>query len=221
MLRADLSARAIRRIGGFVGAALIEQLVARGDLSEATRTHLNRRLRARLDQNGDAEDGVGKRRANRGGGTRRGGTLDDGFVENAAFAGNRETVILALAALAQVPEATVRKILSASAAPSRWWRWSGMRISACASAFKIQSLVMKLTGRELLPARGGINFPLTQGRDALASRLFRHSGLRRDQAVRIDMGDIAALCHGSGMRQIRPRQNRAARNRARPLISNS
>ena len=44
VLRADLSARAIRRIGGFVGAALIEQLVARDDLSEATRTHLARRL---------------------------------------------------------------------------------------------------------------------------------------------------------------------------------
>src|SRR6185312_12680758 len=50
VLRADLSARAIRRIGGFVGAALLEQLMARGDLSETTRSHLSRRLRARLEQ---------------------------------------------------------------------------------------------------------------------------------------------------------------------------
>ena len=53
VLRADLSARAIRRIGGFVGAALLEQLAARGDLSDATRAHLNRRLRARLEQTRD------------------------------------------------------------------------------------------------------------------------------------------------------------------------
>ncbi len=38
--------------------------------------------------------------------------MDDGFVENAALAGKRETVILALAELARVPEATVRKILA-------------------------------------------------------------------------------------------------------------
>ena len=44
-LRADLSARAIRRIAGFVGAAIIERLAARHDLAPATRTHLNRQLR--------------------------------------------------------------------------------------------------------------------------------------------------------------------------------
>src|SRR5665213_1577024 len=47
-LRADLSARAIRRIGALVGAAILERLAARNDLSDATRTHLNRELRARL-----------------------------------------------------------------------------------------------------------------------------------------------------------------------------
>jgi uncharacterized protein (DUF2336 family) len=47
-LRADLSARAIRRIASFVGAALIEMLAARHDLSDATRQHLSRELRTRL-----------------------------------------------------------------------------------------------------------------------------------------------------------------------------
>ena len=47
-LRADLSARAIRRIGSLVGAAILERLAARNDLSDATRIHLNRELRARL-----------------------------------------------------------------------------------------------------------------------------------------------------------------------------
>ena len=89
------------------------------------------------------------------------GTLDDGFVENAAAAGSRETVTLALAAMAQVPEATVRKILSQRGAKPvvalAWRAHLSMR-----TAFKIQISVMKLTGRDLLPARGGINFPLSK-----------------------------------------------------------
>ena len=89
------------------------------------------------------------------------GALDDGFVENAAAAGSRETVTLALAALAQVPEGTVRKILGQRGAKPLvalvWRAHLSMR-----TAFKIQTSVMKLTGRDLLPARGGINFPLSK-----------------------------------------------------------
>ena len=47
-LRADLAARAIRRIGSLVGASILERLAACNDLSEATRSHLNRELCARL-----------------------------------------------------------------------------------------------------------------------------------------------------------------------------
>lgn len=159
-LRADLSARAIRRIGSFVGASLLEQLVARGDLSDATRAHLNRRLRTRLEQGGDIETGT-ESAAQLVASAKAQGTLDDGFVENAAAAGNRETVILALSALAQVPESTVRKMLGQHGAKPVvalvWRAHLSMR-----TAFKIQTSVMKLMGRDLLPARGGINFPLSK-----------------------------------------------------------
>jgi uncharacterized protein (DUF2336 family) len=160
VLRADLSARAIRRIGGFVGAALLEQLAVRGDLSEATRVHLNRRLRSRLEQTGDDEgDPEGAARMVEAANEK--GLLDDGFVENAAFTGNREAVILALSALAHVPDATVRKILGQRSAKPLvalvWRAHLSMR-----TAFKIQTLVMKLAGHELLPARGGVNFPLSK-----------------------------------------------------------
>lgn len=157
---ADLSARAIRRIGGFVGAALLEQLVARGDLSEATRAHLNRRLRSRLEQIAQepgGPDGAAQMVA----AAWEKGLLDDAFVENAAFTGNREAVILALSVLAQVPDATVRKIMDRRGAKPLvalvWRAHLSMR-----TAFKIQTLVMKLAGYELLPARGGINFPLSK-----------------------------------------------------------
>lgn len=110
VLRADLSARAVRRIGSFVGAALLEQLTARGDLSETTRAHLGRRLRARLEQDSSVDRNPDNAAQTVAAAQAR-GTLDDAFVENAAAAGHREIVILALAALAQVPEATVRRIL--------------------------------------------------------------------------------------------------------------
>ncbi len=161
VLRADLSARAVRRIGGFVGAALLEQLVARGDLSDATRGHLNRRLRARLEQTQGRWGRSGRRGADGGGGEGERSARRCTFVENAAFTGNREAVILALSALAHVPDATVRKILDQRSAKPLvalvWQAHLSMR-----TAFKIQTLVMKLTGHELLPARGGVNFPLSK-----------------------------------------------------------
>jgi uncharacterized protein (DUF2336 family) len=158
VLRADLSARAIRRIGGFVGASLLEQLMGRGDLSETTRAHLNRRVRARLEQP-ESDQESPQSAAEIITAARASGTLDDAFVENAALSGNREVVALALAALAQVPEAKVRKILGQRSAKPLvalvWRAHLSMR-----TAFKIQSFVMKLSGRELLPAKGGVNFPL-------------------------------------------------------------
>ena len=160
VLRADLSARAIRRIGGFVGAALLEQLMGRSDLSETTRAHLGRRLRARLEQP-ETDPASPQSAAEIVTAARAAGTLDDAFVETVALSANRELVTLALAALAQVPEATVRKILAQRSAKPLvalvWRAHLSMR-----TAFKIQSFVMKLSGRELLPAKGGVNFPLSK-----------------------------------------------------------
>jgi hypothetical protein len=55
----------------------------------------------------------------------------------------------------------VRKILAQRSAKPLvalvWRAHLSMR-----TAFKIQSFVMKLSGHELLPARGGVNFPLSK-----------------------------------------------------------
>jgi len=79
----------------------------------------------------------------------------------AANAGQRDTVILALSALGNVPEAVVRKIFhSRSAKPVTalvWHARLSMRV-----AFKIQNFVMKLTAGEMLPARAGVHFPMTE-----------------------------------------------------------
>jgi uncharacterized protein (DUF2336 family) len=158
-LRADLSARAIRRIAGFVGAAIIERLAARHDLAAATRTHLNRQLRIRLEEKVDAveaaaaaADSIARAKVEH--------RLNGDFVEDAVLGGHRESLILALAELALVPAPHVRRILvSGRAKPlvALVWRAKlSMRV-----AFKIQTFVMRLPGPALLPARNGVGFPLT------------------------------------------------------------
>lgn len=159
-LRADLSARAIRRIGSLVGASILERLAARNDLSDATRVHLNRELRARLaESSGHENPSVSP--ADAVAAARKDGQLDGLFVEQAAQAGQREVVVNALAVLANVTDQTVKKILSAGNAKPVialvWHAHLSMRV-----AFKIQTFIMKLPARDIMPARGGIGFPLSK-----------------------------------------------------------
>jgi len=158
-LRADLSARAIRRIASLVGASILDRLAARNDLSDATRIHLNRELRARLAEAEPCPDKMAP--ADAVAQARKEGRLDGAFVEQVAQAGQRETVVLALAQLANVSEQTVKKMLSAGSAKPIvaliWHTHLSMRV-----AFKIQTFVMKLPTREILPARGGVGFPLSK-----------------------------------------------------------
>jgi uncharacterized protein (DUF2336 family) len=158
-LRADLSARAIRRIGSLVGASILERLAARNDLSDATRMHLNRELRARLAETPVESGGVSA--ADTVAAAKKEGRLDGGFVETAAQSGQREVVVVALAQLANISEQTVKKILMAGSAKPLvalvWHTHLSMRV-----AFKIQTFIMKLPTRDVLPARGGVGFPLSK-----------------------------------------------------------
>ncbi|MEI9886340.1 MAG: DUF2336 domain-containing protein [Rhizomicrobium sp.] len=160
-LRADLSKRAIWRIASFVGAGLIEQLAARYGLDPETKGQLNKELRARLQEEDKPEHSGGEAAARDVAAAKAAGRLDEAFVEAAANAGQRDAVVLALAALGQVPEATVRKIFASRSAKAVtalvWHARLSMRI-----AFKVQSFVLKLTAGELLPARAGVHFPLTE-----------------------------------------------------------
>jgi uncharacterized protein (DUF2336 family) len=160
VMRADLSQRAIKRIANFVGAALIEMLARNHKLDAKTREHLNRQLRHRIESGDDVHRSEEEQAAGEIEVARRKGKLDDGFVDAAAEAGKREVVTLALSALANVSPETVRKILQfRSAKPVTalvWHAKLSMRV-----AFRIQRFVMKLPASELLPARDGVRFPLS------------------------------------------------------------
>ena len=161
-LRLDLSGRVLRRIASFVGSGLLDKLGARSGLDDETRSYLNKQLRARLQ----ADENPGKASSAQMAAAavleaKQTGRLNEAFVEAQAEAGAREAVILALSELAGVPAETVRRMLLAGTAKpitSLVW-FAGLNMRA---AFKIQSFVMKLPARELLPARGGVNFPLNE-----------------------------------------------------------
>ena len=162
VLRGDLSQRAVRRIAGFVSAALIERLSQRHALDAETRQLLNRQMRTRIeagDADGDRDPAsLAVSEAEK---LFHAGKLDDAFVESAAEAGRREAVVAALSLLAKVPAEIVRRILHSGAAKgvtALVWR-AGLSMRA---AFKIQTFVMHLPAAELLPARGGVGFPMSE-----------------------------------------------------------
>lgn len=160
VLRSDLSPRTIKRLASFVGTALLEVLSAKSGLDQATTGFLKRRLRERLEKEGTRA----AERPHAAGAVEeayRTGKLNEEFVLNALDMGDRETVTMALAALVRVPVETVHRIFesrSAKAVVSLVWKARlSMRV-----AFRIQIHVMKLAGRELLPARNGRDFPMSQ-----------------------------------------------------------
>ncbi|HEY1838265.1 MAG TPA: DUF2336 domain-containing protein [Rhizomicrobium sp.] len=159
VLRGDLSQRAIRRIAGFVSGALIEKLSERQSLDDKTRQQLNQRMRARIDE-GDTDDAPDHPKINVEA-LFRAGKLDDGFVEAAAESGHRDQVAAALAFLARAPLEVVQRVLqTATARPVTALVWrAGLSMRA---AFKIQRYVLRLKASELLPARAGIDFPMSE-----------------------------------------------------------
>ena len=79
--------------------------------------------------------------------------------------------IAALAILAGLAPETVVRIFqtgSAKAVTAVVWR-AGLSMR---TAFKIQTLLMRLPSTELLPARDGVHFPMAEDEMTLASQLF-------------------------------------------------
>lgn len=161
VLRNDLSQRAIRRIAGFVSAALLDKLSAREGLDKETRSVLSRRVRSRIDEPSDEAPDPVEQAQSDAARLYKEGRLDDSALEKAIESGKREFVIAALALLAHTTVETARRVVqSGTAKPvvALVWRAKlSMRV-----AFKVQTLVMRLKGGELLPARAGVDFPLTE-----------------------------------------------------------
>jgi len=159
--RSDLSLRAMRRIAGFVGAALIRHLMEHSGLDEESILHLKRCLRDRLDHDEEeAETKENKARVAVRSAKER-GALDEHYVEEAVESGQRDIVMEALALLSNAQRSTIERIFSSRSSKAItalvWKAGLTMRIG-----FKIQTMLLRLPADELLPARAGVAFPLSE-----------------------------------------------------------
>lgn len=158
--RPNLSARVVRRIASFVSSSLIDQLVEEQGLPSDTADELKRSARQSIDHGGlegtNAEGAAAQRVKT----ALAHNALDDHFVAAAADSGERDTVVAALALMAGASEAVVRRIFesrSARAIAALVWKAKlPMRV-----AVTIQTSLLKMQARDVLPARGGTDFPLS------------------------------------------------------------
>jgi uncharacterized protein (DUF2336 family) len=159
--RSDLSLRALRRIMGFIGTSLLEHIATRHDLDEETRAHLKRALRASIEHDAENSAGAEDKVAAQVQAVKDAGKLDERYVEAAVEAGQRDQVLECLALLVNAPRSTVEKIFSSRSAKAItalvWKAGLPMRIG-----FKVQTIMLKLHADELLPARAGVAFPLSE-----------------------------------------------------------
>jgi uncharacterized protein (DUF2336 family) len=159
-MRSDLSLRALRRVAGFVGTALLEQLTSRHDLDEETRACLRRALRASLEHDAEVASKVEDKVHTEVMKAKDEGRLED-FVEAAIDAGTRDVLLEGFAILVGAPRATIERIFASRSAKAitalAWKAGIPMRVG-----FKIQTQVLKLHADELLPARAGVAFPLSE-----------------------------------------------------------
>jgi uncharacterized protein (DUF2336 family) len=160
-MRTDLSLRALRRVAGFVGAALLEQLGERHGLDDETQAHLNRCLRLRLERDDEKVRSPLERIRAEVLKVHETGQLSEDYVDDAVMAGQRDVAIECLAVLAPAPRSTVERIFASRSAKAItalcWQAGLSMRV-----AFKIQTAIAKLHPDELLPARAGVAFPLSE-----------------------------------------------------------
>ena len=159
--RSDLSLRALRRIAGFVGVALLRELSDRYALDQETVQYLKRCLRQRLEhEEEEVQTKEDKARAEVIA-VRDRGSLDERYIEESVETGQRDVVIEGLALLAKAPRSVIERIFSSRSSKAitalAWKAGLTMRIS-----FKIQTMLLKLHADELLPARAGVAFPLSE-----------------------------------------------------------
>ena len=160
--RPELSMRAIRRIAGFVSLSLINVLAERNDLDDGVEVYLRRRVRARIDQehlsseDADALSEVRQIIQE----AMDAGTLDDEFLLEAIEEGNKELVMASLEVLSSLPYSLVERMIASKNAKVVtalvWKAGLSMRL-----AYAVQQRLAKIHHNQLLPAKGGVDYPLT------------------------------------------------------------
>lgn len=164
-MRLNLSLRAIRRIAGFVAFSLVERLARRHNLPQDVEKELKAVVRGRIDETREFSAVSGGRP-----GKERGrpfaeslfqkSQLNDETIGDAVDARDHEFVITALSLLSGYSVQTVTSMLSSrngKIVTSLCWRAGvGMRL-----AYKIQTAIAYVTGKDLVNARNGFDYPFS------------------------------------------------------------
>ncbi len=156
--RPDLSLRAIRRIAGFVALSLVNTLMERNNLDQETVAELNRAVRRRID-GGEADSTLSaeQRVTN----LAEAGGLGDAAICDAIDRGDREFTKHALSVESRLALDVVDRILhSRSPRPVTAVAWrAGLSMR---TAMQLQLRVAKVPPGEILNARNGVDFPMSE-----------------------------------------------------------
>ena len=163
VMRNDLSVRAIRRIAGFVATSLITALAERNELDENIESELKARLKSRIatspmvDEAIDEEtDAVAAAKS-----AYEQGKLDADFMRDAVDAGDGPLVSTSLALLTGLSRALVDRVLTSKngkGITSLTWK-AGLPMR---TAYNIQMKIAKLPANQLIPAKNGVHYPLSE-----------------------------------------------------------
>lgn len=164
----ELSLNAVRRIAKFVGMALLRILDERTDLPEEAAAEVRQAVARRIDKegvNGDVDAGLNADAAF------AEGKIDDDLVQAYIDKGDHDFVTKALALKAGLPAAVVERVISLQGAKSItalvWQAGLGMR-----TAIQVQLRVARVPPMDVLNAKDGTDYPLTEEELAWHADLF-------------------------------------------------
>lgn len=168
--RPRLSPKAVRRIAGFVAAALLNVLSEREDIDDHAREEVRRAVKKRLAEEPDEAPAEKEKRGGAEGDAEAAkrakkllaeGKLDDEAIRAAAEMGQRPFVNHALALRAKLPVELARAVTASQAGKpmtALCWRASlSMR-----TALTLQKHQARISSASIVNARNGVDYPMTE-----------------------------------------------------------
>ena len=156
-MRPELSQRAMRRIASFVSRALLEQLAERSGLDNKTRQVIAAQVNDRLLEDKDADAKLDADFAEH---LAKQGKLNDEVMRGAIEKNRREFVIHALAVLTKRTDKGIERIMEMrnGKATTALVHQAGLSMR---TALMMQQRIAKVPPSQILPARNGVDFPMT------------------------------------------------------------
>lgn len=158
--RPNLSMRAMKRIATFVASSLVDMMITDNHLDNDQGKELLVRVRKRIsEENPDSNDQ--RTLAEQASDLFERGVIDDEFIQNAIKNKQRELVIQALILMANLPDNSVRSIITKKKGnliiALAWKAELSMR-----TALQMQSDLAHVPPAEFMNAKNGVDFPISE-----------------------------------------------------------